>query len=128
MTADAHRALTVAQSLDARADAPAKARDLVDALELGLDSEQHFGLRAAVVELVTNGVRRCSGRPGDRIDLRINVRERMIRCEVADHGTGSRAGRPKGGDDGLMIVDRIAARWGVRGEGRDVWFELERGG
>jgi anti-sigma regulatory factor (Ser/Thr protein kinase) len=88
-----------------------------------------------VSELVTNAVRH-SGANG-AIDMTVAVRGDHLRVEVSDPGEGfarPAVGEPPPdalGGRGLLIVDRVAASWGVT-EGRPtrVWFELsprERG-
>lgn len=82
-----------------------------------------------VSELVTNAVRhpKASG----RIEMRVEVAGGRVLVEVTDPGGGFAkpdVGEPPAdalGGRGLLIVDRVASRWGVT-EGRPtrVWFEL----
>jgi anti-sigma regulatory factor (Ser/Thr protein kinase) len=85
-----------------------------------------------VTELVTNAVRH--GGANDNGSLRVEVRRwpERVRVEVLDQGTDVTRVRPRlsrgeSGGWGLVLVDRIAARWGVgRGASRTcVWFEIE---
>jgi anti-sigma regulatory factor (Ser/Thr protein kinase) len=59
----------------------------------------------------------------------------MVRIEVSDGGAGfvppkrpaPRLDAEEPGGWGLVLVDRLADRWGVaRDEGTSVWFELDR--
>lgn len=121
----------ISQTLQAGARAPAEARALIDALPLDLTAEQRYEIRIALSELVANGVRHGSQRTGDTIDLRITVATACFRCEVADHGPGfavgdrERAVPDAPGGLGLILVDRLAARWGTERAGRTVWFEFD---
>lgn len=83
-------------------------------------------------ELVSNAVRHAGVGP-DR-SLRIELRQwpRHIRVEVVDPGSHFARVRPRPITDdpggwGLVLVERIAARWGVgHGEsGTREWFEVE---
>jgi two-component sensor histidine kinase len=114
--------------------APTEARALVDSLEIDLDAAQRHDLRLALTELVADSVGHGSTRADDRIDVQISVGGGVVRCEVIGEGLGlhvtnGRAEPPlsKSGAGGLIIVDRIAARWGTLCNGRSVWFELEAG-
>jgi anti-sigma regulatory factor (Ser/Thr protein kinase) len=79
-----------------------------------------------VSELATNAVRHCSG---SRLDVTVD-RGESIRVGVADacpHSVSPRDPAPTDtGGRGLMLVDRLAAIWGVHldDEGKDIWFEL----
>ena len=86
-----------------------------------------------VSELVTNGVRHVETHDGDLVELRVKVEARTVRVEVRDPGRDFRPPRaveppPEAlGGRGLLIVDRVAARWGVTpGPRTVVWFELDR--
>ena len=66
------------------------------------------------------------------IQLRVTVGPSTIRVEVEDPGPGFALPLdldPRGRHDGwgLLLVDRISARWGVvAGATTLVWFEIER--
>ena len=84
-----------------------------------------------ISEVVTNAVRHgCSG-PEDRVGLFVGRPGGVLRVEVRDPGHGLPHGST-GDDDplresgwGLVMVDRLASRWGIeRGPSR-VWFELD---
>ena len=83
-------------------------------------------MQLLVSEVVTNGIRHGDG----DIDLEVllNDSRALVRC--VDTGPGFDPGSPAphadgSGGYGLMLVDRLAKRWGVK---RDhvccVWFEL----
>ncbi len=97
-------------------------------------------LAAAVLlasELVTNAVLHPAPKNEQPIDFRISSYPDRIRVEVIDAGPGfdpdelpERPREPESGGRGLMVVDRLASRWGVRpgseADGRFcVWYELQ---
>jgi anti-sigma regulatory factor (Ser/Thr protein kinase) len=81
-----------------------------------------------VSELVTNAVLHAR----TQIRLRIDLTETTARFEVSDDDAGLPAVRRPGRDAvtgrGLLLVDRMSARWGVDAAppGKVVWFELPR--
>jgi anti-sigma regulatory factor (Ser/Thr protein kinase) len=84
----------------------------------------------AVSELVANAVLHADARPGD-IELTLEARAGALHIEVEDcdprppvAGTGTFE-RERG--RGLLIVDRVAARWGwsaIPENGKAVWCDL----
>lgn len=131
MTAGSRSDPVVAVRLESHPRAPAEARALVDALPIALSPAQRDDMRLALSELVTNSVVHGNQRPEDVVDIRISVSEATIRCEVRDQGAGFRPGAPRRssvGGLGLILVERIAARWGTHENGRRVWFELQVAG
>jgi len=91
-------------------------------------------LKILVCELVVNAVVHGGSDQSGRVELLIGAAPRSIRIEVRDDGVGLE-GPPtpssvsESGGFGLLIVDRIATRWGTAtDEGSCVWFELDRGG
>jgi anti-sigma regulatory factor (Ser/Thr protein kinase) len=85
-----------------------------------------------VTELVANAVRHAGVGPDQ--SLRIEVRQwpRRLRVGVVDPGGHFHQVRPRKDTDGpgglgLVLVERIAARWGVGhgAPGTRVWFEIE---
>lgn len=107
------------------------ARQALDGLSGLVERPLWEDLRLLVTELVTNGVRHGSER--GPVAVQVSVADERVRVEVSDAGRGFSPGaapmpRPDGtGGWGLQLVDRVAASWGVRVNGRTcVWFELAR--
>jgi serine/threonine-protein kinase RsbW len=81
-----------------------------------------------VSEVVTNSIRHSGS--DDPIGLRVWLRRSGVKVEIADGGFGFEAGKigaraDAEGGRGLMIVEAVADRWGVRRDaGTRVWFEL----
>ena len=85
-------------------------------------------LRLVISELVSNSVRHSTGDPGSLIRLRVWLSAEEIRVEAADSGRGfDPTVRPAEGGSGwgLLLVGRLATRWGVAANdsGTTVWFE-----
>jgi anti-sigma regulatory factor (Ser/Thr protein kinase) len=114
------------------AEAPAQARNAVSGWLAGhVNGRALEDIKLLVSELVTNAVRHQSERGA--IEMAVAVRNRHVRVEVTDPGGGfdkPTVGEPPPdeiGGRGLLIVDRVASRWGVTpGRPTRVWFELER--
>jgi anti-sigma regulatory factor (Ser/Thr protein kinase) len=112
--------------------APRLARQFVAGATSPLPGEMRADASLLASELVTNAVR--YGRPDIRLRLQVDVAR--LRVEVHDGGApmppwvapGAPSGQPHG--RGLVIVNHLAASWGVDGtdvgDGKDVWFELRR--
>jgi anti-sigma regulatory factor (Ser/Thr protein kinase) len=85
-----------------------------------------------VTELVTNAVRHADVGPDESLQVELRLWPQRVRVDVVDRGTDFTGVRPRMSRDdsggwGLLLVDRIAARWGV-GRGPSftrVWFEIE---
>ena len=85
-----------------------------------------------VSELVTNSVRHGGAGEDDRLELAALREGDRLRVEVTDWGPGfTRDARPRRPPDavggwGLVLVERLADRWGVEhdGDATVVWFEL----
>ena len=113
--------------------APAAARQALESLSGRLERERLEELRLLVSELVTNSVRHGRPRDGrdDGVELTVAVEEDCARVAVVDGGDGFvPAPRPpdlgQPGGWGLVVVDRLARRWGVDGgPGTRVWLEVE---
>jgi anti-sigma regulatory factor (Ser/Thr protein kinase) len=105
--------------------APAAARQAIDALEPDLDADTLSDARLLISELVTNSIRHGSG---DAVVVLMDAQAPdVLRCEVIDDGSGfvprARADRVVGGW-GLELVERLSRSWGVREGSTHVWFEL----
>jgi two-component sensor histidine kinase len=111
--------------------APAEARRSLSEGLRYLDPETLYKLRLLVTELVTNSVRHGDLDDEDSIGLTIQRDHRRIRVSVTDPGEGFEPDRPRPDADltsgwGLFLVDRLADRWGVQGDGETlVWFEID---
>jgi anti-sigma regulatory factor (Ser/Thr protein kinase) len=108
------------------------ARRAVVACDGDLPATVRHDVLLLITELVANAVRH--GGVGPEQCLRIELRRwpRRVRVEVADPGGHFGRVRPRASADdtggwGLVLVERIAARWGVGHgtSGTRVWFEVE---
>jgi anti-sigma regulatory factor (Ser/Thr protein kinase) len=115
--------------LPAEPDAPARARRLVRCLDGGAELVENLEL--LVTELVTNSVRHAGVAPDGWVELELRADDDMVRVEVIDPGRGfdpARVGASqpvRGSGWGLVLVERIARRWGVHHDALTrVWFEL----
>ncbi|HVU74587.1 MAG TPA: ATP-binding protein [Mycobacteriales bacterium] len=107
------------------AEARAYVRDALDRLAPCADLEVAVLL---VSELVTNAVAHARG---DDLSLTIEICDPYVRLEVQDGSIAdllvpAEAPLDATGGRGLLLLDRLASRWGVRDlpEGKAVWFEL----
>ena len=96
--------------------------------DAGIGDSTAYPAVLATSELVTNAVQHAA----TRVDLRIEIGDGTLRVEVVDYGDGcpvySRIASDAGHGRGLMVVSRVATRWGVDLEldRKSVWFELPR--
>jgi anti-sigma regulatory factor (Ser/Thr protein kinase) len=113
-------------------DACAAARRAVVAGDGALPTAVREDVLLLVTELVANAVQHAG--VGAEASVHVAVRHwpQRVRVEVVDPGTDLAIPRTRVSGDvpggwGLVLVDRIAARWGVgRGPSRTcVWFEIE---
>jgi anti-sigma regulatory factor (Ser/Thr protein kinase) len=109
--------------------APAAAREAVDAAFAGrIEDDALAEVILLVSEVVTNAVRH--GRDDDgTVELGLALGDDSVRVEVVDAGSGftppRRSSDPEApGGWGLVVVERLADRWGVEAPGSTlVWFE-----
>lgn len=91
-----------------------------------LSAEAFSDLKLIVTELVGNSV---AHGPGGQIEVQVDLRaDGSIDGAVADEGqgiAGSEAYAEPGKGLGLLIVQALAERWGVRPGRSEVWFHLE---
>jgi anti-sigma regulatory factor (Ser/Thr protein kinase) len=126
--------------VDAAAASTARHR-VMDALGHLLGEIEQSNLELMISELVTNCVRHAGMQEGtDRIRVHAAVAPDRLRIEVCDTGSGFQPGPPRmrsfetpdgdlpaNGGLGLVLLDRLAAAWGVAAEDEVcVWAEFER--
>jgi len=91
-----------------------------------LSAEAFSDLKLIVTELVRNSV---AHGPGGQIDVLVELHtDGSIDGAVADEGqgiAGSEVYAEPGKGLGLLIVEALAERWGVRPGKSEVWFHLE---
>lgn len=81
-------------------------------------------------ELVANAVRHAQPEPSGTIGVRIDVLHDRVRVVVTDGSPSfewsTRASTELAHGFGLVLVDRIASRWGMSLDGKKgVWFEVD---
>jgi anti-sigma regulatory factor (Ser/Thr protein kinase) len=109
--------------------APARARTALCSLDRTL-ADLRDDVQLLVSELVSNSVIHAEA---DHVELRATADPRGVHIEVSDPGPGfddrdrrepSFSGQ---GGFGLLLVDKVAHRWGVkRNRSARVWFEIDR--
>jgi anti-sigma regulatory factor (Ser/Thr protein kinase) len=84
-----------------------------------------------VSELATNSVRHAGSDESAELEVGAELLGQGVRVEVWDHGAGFAEGprpvpqRGQPGGYGLLLLERMSDRWGVRrDDGFCVWFEL----
>ena len=124
--------MEITRTFDSSPAAPAMARHSLDELARTIPSERMDDLRLIVSELVTNSVRHAGLSGDDRIHMTVQVSPSRLRVEVANRGHGFTTQPPgESAQDGrgLLIVDRLADRWGSQGGAETkVWAELSLAG
>ena len=101
--------------------------------DLPLDQETLEVVSLLVTELVTNAVRHGRASDGTRITVQLAiVNNDLVRVDVVNEGPAFDA-TPRTRDIdaegglGLQLVDQLAERWGVEGNGSTkVWLEVKR--
>jgi anti-sigma regulatory factor (Ser/Thr protein kinase) len=113
------------------ASAPAAARQALGALSGTLADGALAELQLLVSELVTNAVRHGRARDGGTVELSVVLARKKARISVVDGGNGFVPPGPPSdpaqpGGWGLVVVDRLARRWGVEHEPcTSVWMEVD---
>jgi anti-sigma regulatory factor (Ser/Thr protein kinase) len=110
-----------------------EARHLVrERLSDELSPQRLEDVELLVSELASNSVRHCDAHTG-RLSMEAKVSGERVRLRVCDEGNGfeepaAPAPHADGaGGYGLVLLDRLADRWGVnRDGGFCVWFEVAR--
>jgi anti-sigma regulatory factor (Ser/Thr protein kinase) len=110
--------------------APERVRNWLQATANWLPDDLESNLLLLTCELVNNSV--LHGEVDERqvIEIELRATDNGLRAQVTDSGPGfAPAGRTRDFDEpggwGLVLVERLAASWGVeRDERTRVWFEL----
>lgn len=86
-----------------------------------------------VSELATNSVRHADCAEADELAMDAEVAPDRVRVQLFDPGEGFEPRTPlppargSSGGYGLLLLDRLADRWGIgRDGGFNVWFEVRR--
>jgi anti-sigma regulatory factor (Ser/Thr protein kinase) len=121
----------ISRSFKADRTAPRAARHALDELDSHIDPELRDDIRLLVSEVVTNAVIHAQPKTAGDVALDVWASEDVVRVVVSDRGPGFVADNPPRSGErsgwGLMMVDRLADRWGVElDDGTEVWFELTR--
>lgn len=96
-----------------------------------VDTDTRGVVELLTSELVTNAVRHGASDDKESILLHARCEDDRVRVEVCDEGPGfepapDERGMLEPGGHGLLLVETLAARWGViRGAPSCVWFEAE---
>jgi signal transduction histidine kinase len=110
--------------------APERVRAWLHAMTAWLPDELESNLLLLTCELVNNSVLHGKAGESDVIEVELRTTQTGVRAQVTDPGSGfAPAGRGRELDEpggwGLVLVERLAASWGVESDDRTrVWFEL----
>jgi anti-sigma regulatory factor (Ser/Thr protein kinase) len=110
--------------------APGHARAWLHTAAVGLPEQLERKLEMLISELVNNSVVHGQASERDVIEIEVRSTPHGVRAQVSDSGAAfAPRARTKGieepGGWGLVLVERVAQRWGVeRAERTLVWFEL----
>jgi anti-sigma regulatory factor (Ser/Thr protein kinase) len=110
--------------------APERVRSWLHETTAWLPSQLEAALMLLTSELVNNSVLHGRAGESDVIEIEISVQSNCLRAQVTNPGPGfEAAGRGRELDEpggwGLVLVERMAASWGVeRDDHTRVWFEL----
>ncbi len=122
----------LAFSVNGGVGACSEARRAVLAGDRAVPASAREDILLLVSELVTNAVRHADVGPDRSLHVELKRWPSRVRVEVAHPGPGfEHEGVPPSldatGGWGLVIVDRIADRWGIasRSGATCVWFELQ---
>ena len=110
--------------------APQRVRAWLKSAASWLPEELERNLLLLTCELVNNSVVHGQAGEGDVIEIELRATATGVRAQVTDPGPGFAVpGRERPMDEpggwGLVLVERMSARWGVEHDGSTrVWFEL----
>ena len=113
--------------------APGHARAWLQTAAVWLPDELQHRLVMLISELVNNSVVHGQASERDVIEIEVRATPDGVRAQVSDSGPafapqGRNQGMEEPGGWGLVLVERVAQRWGVeRTERTVVWFELATG-
>jgi anti-sigma regulatory factor (Ser/Thr protein kinase) len=121
----------LSRSFTADRTAPGAARLAIDQLNGHIDPALKDDVRLLVSEVVTNSVVHAQPHSPGEVALDVWASEEVVRVAITDRGPGFVAAelpsRGEGSGWGLMMVDRLAHRWGVElDDGTEVWFEFRQ--
>ena len=113
-------------------EAAADARELLDALGEPPSPATDGMVALLLTELVTNAVRHGGARNGQPVAVTVEHWPGLLRVSVSDPGPSFHwrppdpRRPPAEGGYGLVLVDRMAHRWGIEpgDDSTTVWFEL----
>ena len=118
-------------SLSGGKDAGSTARRAVIEGDGALPVSARYDVLLLVTELVTNAVTHGGVGPEQELSVDLRIWPGRVRVTVSDLGTSftwvrRRVSRSPTGGWGLLLVDRLADRWGVKrtASGTCVWFEM----
>jgi anti-sigma regulatory factor (Ser/Thr protein kinase) len=112
-------------------NAPRTARRALDSLDGQIPPALQDDVRLLVSELVANSVLHAGVGPDESLTLVLSVSEERLRVEVHEPDHDFRPSFPaqrelSGSGSGLLIVERLADRWGITREASTcVWFEID---
>jgi anti-sigma regulatory factor (Ser/Thr protein kinase) len=110
--------------------APERVRNWLQATAHWLPDDLESNLMLLTCELVNNSVLHGDVDEGQVIEIELRATDGVLRAQVTDPGPGfAPTGRTRDFEEpggwGLVLVERLAASWGVeRAERTRVWFEL----
>lgn len=111
--------------------APERARSWIESAASWLPAELESTLLLLTCELVNNAVRHGGAAENEVIELELSALDAgRVRVQVTDPGVGfdhepRSAPLDEEGGWGLVLIESMAAEWGVEQDGRtSVWFEL----
>lgn len=108
-------------------------RAIRDEFQDALPRRRLADVELLVSELATNSVRHAGCGESGELAMEADVRPDRVRVRLFDSGRGfdDHTPRPPANGDtggyGLVLLERLADRWGVQREGGfSVWFEVQR--
>lgn len=113
-------------------EASAHARHCMCVLKPSIPKEIFDDVQLLTSELVTNSVRHAGFDSDGWVDLAFSNSNGTVYVQVSDDGPGPRPHSPcippnfQESGRGLVLVDKVADRWGVRlGARAATWFEID---